>query len=191
MVLVRRWFWFGNGGPIVMCLMWSNGLPLFSVLCSLFVGLCGSKKSWVGVWVFGLGCGSKQSWAWIEGWVWLFVGHPPPGSTLLIEFGLGWWWLVVPIWVWFVACFVVWFFICGLVCDLLVGFFEFEFFWVLIWLMLDSFVVWLMGFSEFEIFLFGLVVMYFWIDLVVWSFRIWWFCWVEKMVILKFLIFEF
>ena len=32
--------------------------------------------------------------------------------------------------------------------------------------------LWLMGFSEFEIFLFGLVVMYFWIDLVVWSFRI-------------------
>ena len=49
------------------------------------------------------------------------MGHPPPGSTPLIEFGSGWWWLVVPIWVWFVACFVVWFFICGLVCDLLVG----------------------------------------------------------------------
>ena len=34
-----------------------------------------------------------------------------------------------------------------------------------------------MGFSEFEIFLFGLVVLYFWIDLVLWGFRIWWFCW--------------
>ena len=39
MVLVRQWFWFSNGGPIVMGPMWSDGLPLFSVLCSLFVGL--------------------------------------------------------------------------------------------------------------------------------------------------------
>ena len=31
---------------------------------------------------------------------------------------------------------------------------------------------WLMGFSEFEIFLFGLVVLYFLIDLVLWGFRI-------------------
>ena len=29
-----------------------------------------------------------------------------------------------------------------------------------------------MGFSEFEFFLFGLVVLYFWIDLVLWGFRI-------------------
>ena len=35
-----------------------------------------------------------------------------------------------------------------------------------------------MGFSEFEIFWFRLVVLYFWIDLVLWGFRIWWFCWV-------------
>ena len=55
--------WFD--GPL-----WSDGLPLFSVLCSLplfsvlcslFVGLHGSKKSWVEVWVFGLEHGSKQS----------------------------------------------------------------------------------------------------------------------------------
>ena len=45
--------------------------------------------------------------------------------------------------------------------------------------------------SSWRIFLqniFRLVVRYFWIDLVVWSFRIWWFCWVEKMMILKILI---
>ena len=34
--------------------MWSDGLPLFSVLCSLFVGLRGSKESWVGVWIKGV-----------------------------------------------------------------------------------------------------------------------------------------
>ena len=37
-----------------------------------------------------------------------------------------------------------------------------------------------MGFSEFDIFLFGLVVLYFWIDLAIWGFRIWWFCWIWK-----------
>ena len=37
---------------------------------------------------------------------------------------------------------------------------------------------WLMGCFEFEIFLFGLVVLYFWIDLLLWGFRIWWYCWV-------------
>ena len=60
MDVIRRWFWFDNGGPIVMGPMWSDGLPLFSVLCSLFVGLCGLKESWVGVWVFGLERGSKR-----------------------------------------------------------------------------------------------------------------------------------
>ena len=43
MVLVRRWFWFGSRGPIVMGPMWFDGLPLFSVLCSLFSVL----SSWV------------------------------------------------------------------------------------------------------------------------------------------------
>ena len=35
---IRRWFWFGNGGPIVMGPMCSDGLPLFPIisLCSLF-----------------------------------------------------------------------------------------------------------------------------------------------------------
>ena len=31
---------------------------------------------------------------------------------------------------------------------------------------------------RFFFFFFGLVVLYFWIDLVLWGFRIWWFCWV-------------
>ena len=44
-----------------------------------------------------------------------------------------------------------------------------------------------MGFSEFEIFLFGLVVLYFWIDLVGFDD----FARIEKMVILRFLIFRF
>ena len=42
-------------------LLWSDGLPLFSVLCSLFMSLRGSKELWVGVWVFGLERGSKES----------------------------------------------------------------------------------------------------------------------------------
>ena len=37
---------------------------------------------------------------------------------------------------------------------------------------------WLVGCSKFEIFLFGLVVLYFWIDLILWGFRIWWYWWV-------------
>ena len=44
-----------------------------------------------------------------------------------------------------------------------------------------------MGFSEFEIFLFGLVVLYFWIDLVGFDD----FAGIEKMMILRFLIFRF
>ena len=80
MVLVRRWFWFDNGGPIVMGPMWSygplwfDGLPLFSLLflySLFFVSLCGS--AWIEG-VVGWGVGFRFR-AWIEAWVWLFMGR--------------------------------------------------------------------------------------------------------------------
>ena len=43
-----------------------------------------------------------------------------------------------------------------------------------------------MGFSEFEIFLFGLDVLYFWIDLVFWALGFDDFAGFEKIVILRF-----
>ena len=63
MVLVRQWFWFSNGGPLVMGSMWFNGslwfdgLPLFSLRGS--------------VWIKGVVGGSVGFWfgAWIEAWV--------------------------------------------------------------------------------------------------------------------------
>ena len=47
MDVIWRQFWFSNGGLIVMGPMWSDGLPIFSVLCSLFMGLIvrGSSSS--------------------------------------------------------------------------------------------------------------------------------------------------
>ena len=57
--------------------MWYDGLPLFSVLCSLFVGLCGSKESWVGVWVFGLERGSNGRLKCGSDCLWVILRYYP------------------------------------------------------------------------------------------------------------------
>ena len=116
MVLVRQWFWFSNGGPLVMGSMWFNGslwfdgLPLFSLRGS--------------VWIKGVVGGSVGFWfgAWIEAWVWLFVGRSMGlivrGSSFVGFHSFNQWflslfslqWSLPPCWIqwrWFVLLFLL------------------------------------------------------------------------------------